>query len=643
MSRPPLPAYKKVLGAIVLLASVAAGGLFLMQRSASEALAQGARTEAGNTPGMRHILVDQFGYRPEDPKVAVIRSPVEGHDKADGYAPGTLYQVRRLDTGEVVHTGAPEPWNRGQVQASSGDRGWWFDFSNVRTPGRYEVVDAQRDARSTPFEIAPDVYRKVLREATRTYFYQRSSFAKREPYAQACWADEAAYLGSDQDAQAHDVNDRNNDAKVRDMRGGWFDAGDTNKYVTFAATAVHQLLQAYENSPATFTDDFGIPESGNGIPDLLDEIRWETDWVKRMQFDHGGLALKVGAIKIPRVGAPSQDRSPRFYVPECTSATIAGAGIMAHAAHVFRKHPSLQTEAADLQQRARSAWTRYVTAPRLQTDCDNGTVRAGDADRTEEEQKALAAQAAIYLFALTGEPAYRTYVLDHHRDLQPYRDMGWGRYNEDQGEALLLFAQLESIPSGFRQQVLSDFRREVAAGNGVFGFEPKQDLYRSFLHDPQYHWGSLQPRANYGNVNLQAARHGMANAAGTPRLRQRALETLHYFHGVNPQGMVMLTNMRQAGATRSLDRLFHVWFSAGTKWDSVAGSACGPAPGFVTGGANAYAEENGVPASVSPPSRQPPQKAFLVSNDTRVAAWTFNENGIYYQSSYVKLLSEFVR
>lgn len=631
---------RMALGAVALLALAAA--TFLVLRVVPAARAQ-ASPPASIPPGLSHILVDQFGYRPEDPKVAVIRSPVEGFDAADVFNPGSRYLVRRLDTGEVVHTGAPEPWERGKVQPSSGDKGWWFDFSGVRAPGRYEVVDTERDARSAPFEIAPDVYRKALRDATRMYFYQRSGFAKREPYAQACWADDAAYLGPGQESQAHDVTDRDNPAKVRDMRGGWFDAGDTNKYVTFAAPAVHQLLLAFENSPAVFTDDFGLPESGNGIPDLLDEVRWETDWVKRMQFEHGGLALKVGAIKYPGVGAPSKDSGARFYVPECTSSTIAGAGMMAHAAHVFRKHPGLQAEASDLQARARSAWARFISAPRLQTDCDLRVVKSGDADRTEAEQRGLAAQAAIYLFAITGEESYRNYVRDHYRDLQPYRDIGWGRYNEEQGEALLFFTRLDGIPSEFRQRILSDLRRAIAGGNGVFRFEPRHDLYRSFLHDPQYHWGSLQPRANYGNVNLQAARHSMPDAEDERSLRQRALETLHYFHGVNPQGLVMLSNMRQAGATRSLDQLLHVWFAAGTKWDSVTGSACGPAPGYVTGGANARVAEDGVPASARPPRGQPPQKAFLVSNDTRIAAWTFNETGIYYQSAYVKLLSEFVR
>jgi hypothetical protein len=50
------------------------------------------------------------------------------------------------------------------------------------------------------------------------------------------------------------------------MRGGWFDAGDTNKYVTFAEDPVHQLLHAYSQNPDVWTDNFNIPESGNAFP-----------------------------------------------------------------------------------------------------------------------------------------------------------------------------------------------------------------------------------------------------------------------------------------------------------------------------------------------------------------------------------------
>jgi len=127
----------------------------------------------------------------------------------------------------------------------------------------------QKKVRSAAFNIDARVYKNVLKAAMRTYFYQRSGFAKKPPYAEACWSDNAAYLGPNQDREAHDVMDRNNRAKVRDLSGGWFDAGDTNKYVTFAAQPVHQLLTAFEENDQAFTDDFNIPESGNGIPDVI--------------------------------------------------------------------------------------------------------------------------------------------------------------------------------------------------------------------------------------------------------------------------------------------------------------------------------------------------------------------------------------
>src|SRR6185312_14996901 len=219
-----------------------------------------------------HLLVDQFGYRPADPKVAVIRNPRAGYDSADHFEPGTAYEVRSVADGAVVYSGHPEAWRHGELQASSGDSGWWFDFGTVRKPGSYFVFDVQRGVRSATFAVGEDVYKPILRAAVRMYFYQRSGFPKHLPHAQACWVDEPAYVGRGQDTEAHDITDRDNKAKVRNLAGGWFDAGDTNKYVTFAATAVHQLLTAYQNSPAAFGDDTNIPESGNGIPREIDEV-----------------------------------------------------------------------------------------------------------------------------------------------------------------------------------------------------------------------------------------------------------------------------------------------------------------------------------------------------------------------------------
>jgi endoglucanase len=592
-----------------------------------------------------HILVDQFGYRPGDPKVAVLRNPDVGFDDKEKFTPGPRYEVRRTDDAGVVMSGVPTAWNGGAVESSSGDNGWWFDFTSVSAPGSYFIYDVEKKLRSPNFLIDQQVYKRVLKAAMRMYFYQRSGMAKRPPYADACWKDDAAYLRSNQDSQARDVTDPDNKAKTKDVSGGWFDAGDTNKYVTNASQPVHQLLNAYQNNPAAFTDDFGIPESGNGIADVLDEVKWETDWLQKMQYTDGSVALKVGALAYPRASPPSSDDSPRYYVPSCTSATIAAAGIYAHAAYVFQSIPKLKPAASDLGARALRAWNNYQGVPEKQTSCDSGAVKAGVADWNAADQDAEAVVAAIYIFALTGEPRYAAYIKANYKQMQPYHDIGWSRYHVEQGEALLFYAQLANADKALQSTIIADKRADVAAGNQIYGFNAGDDLYRDFLHDPQYHWGSNAPRAQYGNTNMDVIRYNLG-IPDTSSYRTRALEVLHYMHGVNPFAKVYLSNMSGYGAYSSVHTLFHAWFWPGSKWADALKDACGPAPGYVPGGPVANAVAAGISPTISPPADQPPQKSYLDWNGTSrdpEKSWIINEPGIYYQSAYVELVSAFVQ
>lgn len=590
-----------------------------------------------------HIVVDQFGYRPADRKVAVIRDPREGFDRADAFTPGAAYEVRRTSDGAVVFSGAPAPWNHGSVEPDSGDRGWWFDFSSVTAPGSYFIYDAGHRVRSAAFNIGQLVYRNVLRAAVRMYYYQRSGIAKRRPHADACWIDEAAYAAANQDTEAHDITDPNNRSRFRDLSGGWFDAGDTNKYVTFASQPVHQLLSAYQENPPAFGDDFDIPESGNGVPDILDEVRWETDWLEKMQFPDGSAALKVGETVYAAAAPPSSDRNTRYYIPSCTSSTIAVAGMFAHAAHVFGGLPALKSQSAQLAKRAVAAWNNYQGAAVKQAHCDTGIVHAGNADWSEADQDAAAVVAAIYLFAISGDAAYDRYVHAHYRELQPYHDFGWSRYKPEQGEALLFYTTLPGSDPELRRTILRDKLADVRAGNDVYGSRDDADLYRAFLHPAQYHWGSNNPRAAYGNTNLDVVTYGI-DAPHAEEYSTRALDTLHYFHGVNPFAMVYLSNMYASGATRSVNEIYHSWFAAGTRWSNALTSDCGPAPGYVPGGPNAQAGRDGVPATLQPPVGQPPQKSYRDWNKADPEkSWTVTEPAIYYQSGYVKLLSKFAR
>jgi hypothetical protein len=646
------PTRWSLLAAALFATACGRGGAVAPDHVEDSAVSGGAASRAVRLD--RHILVDQFGYRPGDPKHAVIRDPVQGYDADARFSPGALYQVRRAADGAVVAAGPLRAWRGGAVDPSSGDRGWWFDFSALNAPGSYFVFDPENRVRSPTFSVDQQVYAGVLKAALRTYFYQRSGIAKQTPSADACWTDAAAYAGAGQDSQARDIADPLDASRTRDLGGGWFDAGDTNKYVTNALHAVHPLLTAYQQNAANLSLRLDIPESGNGIPDMLNEIQWEIDWLEKMQNPDGSAALKVGSAVLADASPPSSDKSPRYFVARCSSSTIAVAGMFAHAALVYRGIPRLRAESDALTDRALRAWENFQGTRPWQTRCDSGAIRVAGSDLGTADQAAQAVVAAIYLYALTGQRPFDAYVQAHYRELRPYRDAGWSRYDPEQGDALLFYTTLPGADAAVRAAILAGKRKDVQANPQIYGASADRDLYRNYLDPAQYHWGSNEVRANYGSSNMDALTYGAAGAdagSNAAALRERALDTLHYFHGVNPFGRVYLTNMYRQGATASINEIFHSWFRAGSRWrpgssrwSDALGSECGPPPGFLPGGPVADAAAAGIPASIAPPAGQPPQKSYRDWNgDGPDHSYIVNEPAIYYQAAYIRLLAHFAR
>ena len=588
--------------------------------------------------GHRYIMIDQFGYRPGDPKIAVIADPQVGHNATDSFSPGQTYQVRRASDGKIVYSARLKIFNKGKVQVSSGDRGYWFDFSSVREAGSFYLYDKKNKVRSHIFKIDENVYGDVLTAAVRMFYYNRSGIAKTPPFADPRWTDAASYLGSGQDGEARSIEEKHNQALARDLRGGWYDAGDMNKYVSNASETLHQLLAAYQENPTVWTDDYGIPESGNGIPDLLDEIRWELDWLKRMQQGDGGMLSKVGTINWNKVSPPGRDQRPRYYVPSCSSSTISATGVFAHAALVFSKMPALAQEAPELRRRAVEAWYWFHANPR-RDDCDTKEVKSGDSDRSLPLQTTESVVAAIYLFASTGEAHYKDHVEAHYSRLRPFHDIGWSRYRAHEGEALLFYSALAGINPEVRKKIRNHKRHDVRRkrSSEIYANALTLDLYRAHITSSSYHWGSNKVRANYGNSNLDVITYGLAGRKATD-YQARALGLLHYLHGVNPQGIVYLSNMRDYGAEVSVAEMYHNWFEVGTPWHNADKSKYGPAPGYLVGGPNAKYS-----GKLTPPADQPLQKAFRAwSGNWRERSWEISEPSITYQSAYVKLLSKFV-
>src|SRR5205085_8945068 len=132
----------------------------------------------------------------------------------------------------------------------------------------------------------------------------------------------------------------------------------------------------------------------------------------------------------------------------------------------------------------------------------------------------------------------------------------------EQGDALLFYAALSNANALVRAAVL-ERKQKLAASVDIFGFRPEMDLYRAYLRPDSYHWGSNMVRANYGNTNFDLLQFRLAEPASTSAYQERVDGLLHHFHGVNPLGLVFLSNMAPYGAEKSVTELFHAWFRDG--------------------------------------------------------------------------------
>ncbi len=600
-----------------------AGGETLAGETAESSGTSESQVAQSSSPVSEFIVVDQFGYFPTAAKVAVLIDPEVGFNADGSFTPSASIELRDAATDGVVFSAPAEPWAGGDIHEQSGDRGAWFDFSEVQTAGSYYVLDPDSGDRSATFDISAGVYDEVFDAALKAFWFNRANVEHSEEFG-GPWNDRATYVREGQDGEARSVDTPDDPSLALDLTGGWFDAGDTNKYVTFATEPVHLLLRAYHENPEVFSDAVGIPESGNGIPDVIDEVHWEIEWLEKMQRSDGAVLTKVGILDFSRGYPPSESYTQRFYEEVCSSAAITAAGMFAHAALVFGEFELFDDDVARLEGRAVEAWDWFEENP-MRDNCDPQVVQAGDADMTFAEQGQEATVAAIYLWALTGAERYHDVIERGYSSLNPYLQDGFNTYAPHHGDALLYYRDQPGADPSIVRSI--DARiAELVAESALYGFDAEADLYRAFMPESSYHWGSNRVKANVGFSNAVIGN----DQAGL----QRALEHLHYFHGVNPLGITYLSHMEPLGAERSVQQLHHFWFGEGTAFDRAAGSAIGTPPGYVVGGPNAFYS-----GGATPPSGQPAQKSYADLNDLTEPVWELTEPAIYYQASYVRLLA----
>lgn len=256
-----------------------------------------------------NILVDQVGYAAGSKKLAMINAET----------PPETFSVLDAETGREVYTGKIE--SKG-YDSSVNAYISYADFTDFNTVGTY-YIQAASIGRSYVFGIVEDPYQSLLTKVFKQYYLSRCGLT-----LSAELAGEAAHNAChSREAQMKD------EAMIkRDVSGGWHVDEIGSRDVISGCQAVNTLLLAYELYPDDLGDDMGIPESGNGIPDVLDEVKYEIDWLLKMQDTSGAVYASVSSVDNKNMGYI-------LYIDGITmEATIHYAATMAKFSYLYQSY-----------------------------------------------------------------------------------------------------------------------------------------------------------------------------------------------------------------------------------------------------------------------------------------------------------------
>lgn len=525
----------------------------------------------------KNILVNQVGYLPGAEKVAVCRG-------LEAEEPFTLCDAA---SGEAVYTGMI---TRPAENAGAEETDWKADFSAVTAPGTY-YLQSETCGESNPFSIGADVYTDLTDSLVKMYYYQRcGTEVQDETFGHA-----ACHTQKTVDYET---------GEEMDVTGGWHDAGDYGRYVTAGAKAVSDLIWAYRTNPDLFGDDSGIPESGNGVPDLLDEVRYELEWMQKMQDkETGGVHHKVTCKNFPGYVMPEEETDTLYVTPVSTMATADFAAVMAMGSQEFREiDPDF---AAACLEQAEAAWAYLEENPDkiFENPADISTGTYSDNSDTDERFWAAAA-----LYAATGTKSYVAVIRDAMTTAASTISFDW---NSGGGNACLTLLHLPeelALPT-YAQTMLEKLQTSASS----LLKNVRKSPYHSSVST--YYWGSNMTTANNGYLMAEASRWG----GGNQQLRSAAFDQLNYLLGVNPTGYCFVTGFGSQSPQSPHHR------------PSMAQNTA--MPGMLVGGVNQQLEDEMAQGLLR---YSPAAKRYL----DHWESYSTNEIAIYWNSPLILLLAE---
>ena len=549
------------------------------------------------------IKVDQVGYLSHSPKVALVAV-------RDGGAAANVagaFQVCRARDGAVVFRGEME---NAVDDGDSGDRLQSADFSPLTKSGTYYVA-VPGAGRSWNFEIGPDVYTRAWYLAMRSYYGQRCGIALDLGPEFPGFRHEACHL----QGAWHASSGKNGE---RPSKGGWHDAGDYGRYVVNSGLSTGTLLWTWEFFAPRLKDvKLQIPETGNGTPDLLNEVRWNLDWMLTMQDGDGGVWHKQTSERFSGFVMPEKDALVSYVVGtgrapfKSSCATGDLAAVMAIAARAFQPFDAPYAERCLRSARTAFAWVERNPDVTFRNPDGVSTGEYGDGNCADEHL-----WAAAELWRTTGEDAYHRYFLEHYaafrKAIRPDSPPGWPNV-----AAMALWTY--ALGHGKDSAAVAAIRQDSVAAADQIVQRSAANGYRISLTARDYIWGSNGVVANYG-LQLVVANALQAN----PRYLETALDNLHYLLGRNTFSMSFLTRV---GANP---------FRHPHHRPSGADDNAEPWPGLLSGGPNRGRQDA---AMRRLPEGLPPAKMYLDEQ----AAYSANEVAINWNAPLVFLLAAALR
>ncbi|THH34539.1 glycoside hydrolase family 9 protein [Neolewinella litorea] len=494
------------------------------------------------------IQLNQVGYYPDQPIRFTYADTAAGADPL-GPGPATTFFVTTLDGDSTVREGI------------LGDTLDWTALAGVVARptqteplpvGEYRIF-IPGVGYSYPFRVADDVLHDAFVGSVRGLYYQRAGQA-----LPATYAGEYARAAGHPDTLVQYHPSTGHAPGTFSSPGGWYDAGDYNKYVVNGAFPVGQLLALYEDVGDPAPDSsLNIPESGNGKSDYLDEIKYELDWLLTMQDDDGGLFHKLTTLKFAGMVMPEAATKTRFAVGKSTTATFDFAAAAAQAARVYRNYDPAYADRLLAAARRAWAWSTANTGAFFVNPEDVSTGEYGDGNADDER-----AWAAAELFATTGEQEFYNDLQAHPPRVRFGPGVGWTSYMANLA-AFTLLRHPDRVPREFysavREQVITLADSLVDLTDSSAYFQPVA----------AFGWGSNSDVANAAML-IAAAHRQNPRSAYVNAMR----DAMNYLLGHNPNGVCYLTGF----GTRSPQFIHHR--------PSAADGIDAPVPGLLSGGPN---------------------------------------------------------